>query len=422
MTERAPFALFRDMLLAPLTDALGAEREAMRPISSGKRVETPSDDPLDFIRARALDAEVENSKQFLVNIQDAIRMLDYADARVSEITDRLQRARVLALQAANDIYATGDRRMIAEEVDTVLEDMVEIANGRTDGMALFGGAETDGVPFLVERDANGRIDSVVYRGDRVEAARRIGAGTTELVEVTLVGSRIFQVDPYEVRSGLTVATDAAPLAGLLPAGETNVAIEVNGRRIVLDLAVDDLQDVAQKINDSIAGVTASVEAVGAAFALRIASDETDQVFLRDLGTGRFLQRMQIVDGIEPMAGNEHANAVAADVTIFSVLRDLREDLLTGENEAVIRAHLADLSTALDSNIEVRATVGGRRRRVEDAMTREEAYQVVYKRFLSEARDADFAKATTDLAQTRTKLQAAAEAAKGVAPVTLAQFI
>ena len=66
--------------------------------------------------------------------------------------------------------------------------------------------------------------------------------------------------------------------------------------------------------------------------------------------------------------------------------------------------------------------GGRRRRVEGTILREEAYQVELKRFLSLAQDADIAVATTDLARARTKIQAAAEALKGVAPVNLSQFI
>lgn len=423
MVFRAPTILFRDRLLAPLQAALETDRDATRPVASGKRVIVPSDDPLDYIRARGLEAEIESSRQFVENAQDAMRLLETADSKVSDLTDRLQRARTLVLQGASDSYTTADRALLGNEIDTILEDIVFIANARADGVALFGGAETDEDPFRVVRDAQGRVTDVVYRGDRVESRRRIGVGETDTEAVTFIGSLIFQVAPDDLRSGFTVANPNLPLAGLLPAGPTSVAISVNDRRITLDLSVDSLNDVAQKINDSIAGVTASVvDAGGGTFALRLVTDVPDQLFLKDLADGAFLFRMQLIDGVSPPTGNDHANAVANDLSLFRLLAEIRDDLQAGEGEDVLRRHLADLETALDSNVGIRATIGARQRRVELAQVREEGLQVEFKRFLSEAEDVDFAEATTELVRARTKLQAAAEAAKGVAPLTLANFI
>lgn len=424
MAVRAPLALLRESLLPPLEEALRRDRDATRPIASGKRVLVGSDDPLSFVRARGLEAELKNSIQFVTNAQDGLRLLDNAELRIAEIGERIQRARTLATQAANEVFSTADKAMLAEEVNLILEDLVFVANSRAEGSFLFAGTATDEEPFRVVRDpATNRITEVVYRGNRVETTRKIGVGETEESIVTLVGSAVFQVRPDQITGGFTVPDPTLPLAGFLPPGPTSVAIEVQGRRVVLDLATDSLNVVAQKINDSLAGATASaVDVGGGAFALRIAADTPDQLFLRDLGDGRFLQRMQVIDGITPPTANEHPNAARDNVSLFSLLVDLRDDLLAGEGNAVMARHLDDLGAALDANVSVRTTIGGRRRRVEGVIAREEFFQTEIRRFLSDAEDADIAAATTELALSRARLQAAAEAARGVTQTTLAQFI
>jgi flagellar hook-associated protein 3 FlgL len=424
MGLRAPLALLRESLLPPLQEALRRDRDAVRPISSGKRVLVGSDDPLSFVRARGLEGELKNSIQFIANAQDGLRLLDNAEIRIAEVGERIQRARILASQAANEVYATADKAMLAEEVNLILEDLVFVANSRAEGQFLFAGAKTDQEPFRVVRDAaTNRITDVVYRGNRVESRRKIGVGETEESIVTLVGSAVFQVRPDEITGGFTVANPALPLAGLLPAGPTSVAFEVQGRRIVANLTTDSLNVIAQRINDALTGATASAVNVGGGnFALRIRADTPDQLFLRDLGDGRFLQRMQVIDGITPPTANQHPSATRTNVSLFSLLRDLRNDLIAGQGNAAMGRHLDALETGIDANVSVRTTIGGRRRRVEGVIAREESFQIEVRRFLSEAQDADVAEATTELALSRARLQAAAEAARGVTQRTLADFI
>ncbi|MGD0776155.1 MAG: flagellin [Candidatus Solibacter sp.] len=124
--------------------------EATLQTSSGKRVNVASDAPdeLDIILQLRTD-EVHNS-QIQSNLGVAQADADAADSALSSATQLMDRATVLATQGANfTVDATG-RQSIADEVESLLDQMTAISNTAVQGRYIFGGDQDGTPPYAVD--------------------------------------------------------------------------------------------------------------------------------------------------------------------------------------------------------------------------------------------------------------------------------
>lgn len=142
-------------------------------ISTGVRVQAPSDDAvsfrrLDTIRRDNADAVVNKS-----NISLAQTILDQADTTLGSVTDQLQRAQELVIQAGGGILSDADRAIIATQLRSVVDDLISLANTPdARGGPLFGAATGD---TAVTRDASGAVS---FTGTGTAPGIPIGEGVT----------------------------------------------------------------------------------------------------------------------------------------------------------------------------------------------------------------------------------------------------
>ncbi len=74
-------------------------------ITSGSRINKPSDDPIGTAQALGLQESLDQSKQYGRNIDQANSWLNATDSALGSVTDALHRARELAVQAANGTFS-----------------------------------------------------------------------------------------------------------------------------------------------------------------------------------------------------------------------------------------------------------------------------------------------------------------------------
>lgn len=139
-------------------------------LSTGRRVVSPSDNPINARRALSLRTLISNSQQYLDNISAISPQFQETSTSIETIYEYGQRARELALQAANGTYGPEQLNNIAAEIDQLLEGVLLTANHTTNGRYIFGGTRTDAPPYVATRDAGGQITSVGYVGNN-EAIR-----------------------------------------------------------------------------------------------------------------------------------------------------------------------------------------------------------------------------------------------------------
>src|SRR5918997_3149127 len=88
-------------LLADLNASTTSVAKYQRQISSGRRIEKPSDDPLATHTAMRLRSALQGVEIDQRSIGDAKGWLDTTEAALNSITEVVQRANELALQGSN---------------------------------------------------------------------------------------------------------------------------------------------------------------------------------------------------------------------------------------------------------------------------------------------------------------------------------
>lgn len=178
---------FFNRSLAQMADLRGQIERNRTQIATGQRIERGSDDPaaaaqLRSVARRAALAEVEGDNAARLG-QD----LGAASTEVEAVTALLQRARELAVQAANTPTGADGWQAIAFELEQLSEELFTRANGASlTGEPLFAGLSS-GQAFT--RDAAG---NVTYAGTATSGAVPVAPGTA--IERGLPGSEVFEFD------------------------------------------------------------------------------------------------------------------------------------------------------------------------------------------------------------------------------------
>jgi flagellar hook-associated protein 3 FlgL len=159
-------------------------------LSTGLRVNSPSDDPIDARRAINTRSIIAKNTQYLENISNALPFLEETASTVQSVQQIFQRARELTLQGANGTNGQPQRDAIAEEINQLLETAVAEGNHNAAGRFIFSGTRTSTEAYSVTRDAQGQITSVTYEGN--DERYEIAIGTDETVRVNEPGSLVFQ--------------------------------------------------------------------------------------------------------------------------------------------------------------------------------------------------------------------------------------
>ena len=147
-------------------------------ITSGTRLTRPSDDPIGTARALTLQEGVDQSTQFLSNIDQANSWLNVTDSTLSAVTGAVQRARELAVQAASETTSASDRQAIDAEVQQLQQQVLGLAQTRSGSSYLFAGTRSDTPGYV---SANPSTMPGVYQGNNGLVQREVSAGETMAV-------------------------------------------------------------------------------------------------------------------------------------------------------------------------------------------------------------------------------------------------
>ena len=117
--------------------------KAMERLSSGKRINSASDDAAGMAVAAKLRADMRSLNQAVRNTNDAISLVSTYDGAASEIESILVRMREMAVQSANGTYSDDDRTNAQKEVDALIEEIDRIGNNTQFNRVNIAKAATD---------------------------------------------------------------------------------------------------------------------------------------------------------------------------------------------------------------------------------------------------------------------------------------
>lgn len=139
-------------------------------LSSGKRVNRPSDDPVAVSKLHNLNKSLNTIDQLVENGRYAKSQLELEDTVLNDAVSVLQRARELTVQMMNDTYNAADRRAAAEEIDQLIKQMRNLVNTRNpEKELLFAGVDSNAAAAFSDQaytDSGGHpvVDMVAYSG------------------------------------------------------------------------------------------------------------------------------------------------------------------------------------------------------------------------------------------------------------------
>lgn len=357
-------------------------------LATGKQVETPRDNPIATTNQMLYLSRMSEVDQYNKNIDEAKSYMDTADTSLQSMTQIFQRIRVLAVQGANGIYSNFERKeAAASEINQMLEELVTVANTKdAAGRSIFGGFKTGTQespnPFvpvyqtLTAGNQGQAMTGVEYRGDIGGIAREVSRG--EYLNVNVPGNRVF----WSTNQVLTSNKDATSYAS-----QTNQSIKIDGTEI--QIAAGDTTDlVIDKINNAGLNVKASK---GGRNNMILETTEPHQIWLEDVGSGRALKDLGLVNGEYPNPPNNYDPTVTVDgMSIFEMVIQLRDDLVRGDQELVGGRDLGLIDQGLENVLKHLATVGAKSNRIEQLAKRTETEKANVSEMLSKTEGIDYA--------------------------------
>jgi len=174
-------------------------------LSTGKRVNKPSDDPLRISHILNLRGKVKDIEQYLKNVEIAATWLGLTTQAVSQVGEVINGVRVVALRESNATSTPESQAVSAEEVRSLKVQLRNLANSTYGGRYLFAGTKTLTAPF----DEDG-----TYWGDQGEIELQIGEKRT--ITINSSGDKVFQEgeDVFAVLSDLETALEDGDSPGI----------------------------------------------------------------------------------------------------------------------------------------------------------------------------------------------------------------
>lgn len=367
-------------------------------IATGKRVQTPADDPVAAVHILELNRALKEADQYKANADVASNRLALEEQALQEVGSVLLRVRELAVQANNAPVGEEDRQMIAAELRQRLNQLIDIGNRKDgNGEYLFAGFSTQTQPF------SKTVAGVAYDGDQ--------------------GNRMLQVGPtqrvYDSHSGRDVFLSIPEGNGtfVLGASPGNTGEGVLGAGTVVSRNAWQPDD----------------------YTIRFTSPDGDYEVLDSNGTqvaaGTYTEGTAIefrgikieMDGM-PAEDDEFTVARSRTEDVFTTVQDLLNALegtppTTQANfNSEMGRILQQLDQASDHILKVRAEVGARMSSLDAAEASREDHKLELQRMKSDLEDLDYADALAKMNQQLVGLQAAQASYMNISQLSLFNYL
>ncbi|MGD9156950.1 MAG: flagellar hook-associated protein FlgL [Desulfobacteraceae bacterium] len=150
-----------------------------------KRINDLSDDPVGLVTVLDLRSSNSSLNQMERNISMGESWLNASESALSQLNNILTSTKELTVSMSSANVGSSERLNNANLVQGYLEEVISLANSSSGGRYIFGGTNTDTIPFTL--DATG--STVTYSGNDTAFSINIGKDTT--VPVGKDGKDIF---------------------------------------------------------------------------------------------------------------------------------------------------------------------------------------------------------------------------------------
>ena len=371
-------------------------------ISSGKRVQSPKDDPIAAVHLLELQRALNEAEQYGANSNVATNRLTLEEQALADVNNVLHRVRELAVQANSSTVDDAGRRLISEELRGRLQELVGLANQRdANGEFLFSGFATQTQPFALSGS------TVSYFGD--QGNRMLQVSSTQRVADSHSGYEVFMAIPEGNGTFVTGIGGANTGSGAVASGSVaNASQWIPDDYTITFTAAD-----AWQVTDSNGAVVTT-------------GTYTNSGETQTLSFGG----VQVNFSGAPATGDTFTVSRSRTEDIFSTLNALIGTLETQVSAGPTRAAfttnmanaLAQLQQTSDHVLAIRSQVGVRLSSLESAEASREDQKVELQRMQGELRDLDYAEAISRMNREMVGLQAAQMSYSRISQLSLFNYL
>lgn len=384
--------------LNPMLDVQKAISKTQEQISTNKRVLTPADDPIAATRILQLNQELADMGKYNNSLTLLNNRMLREETALTGLSQQLQKAQELVLQAGNAVINAEQRGFLATELQAVVDSMAQLMNSQdSSGEFLFAGYQGKTQPFV--KDADGRYQ---YQGDEGQRFMQVGPVTS--IAANDSGYQVFMNIPgvkptLNVRAGdKNSATPPAQLSGAEIRNPARFAEFAPGTAVI-----------EFNSNDAISPP-------GLKFTVRQVSD--GRVLLQNIPyvSGNDIEFAGMVVRIQgqPASGDSFIVESSDKKGLLEGIQDFIVDLQRLGDSSTDRAKLAssiettlgNLDNAQVQMLQTRSAVGARMNQIDSTLASNDDFKLTIQTALSELQDLDYAKAISQLTQETFVLEAA----------------
>jgi flagellar hook-associated protein 3 FlgL len=374
-------------------------------IASGRRIQTPSDDPIAASQALTLSQAKDRITQYGANIDAAKDALGLNDSVLSQVNDVLQSLRTLVVSAGNPSLNDTDRASLATDAAGQLQTLIGIANTKdADGHYLFSGFAGDTQAFTTSGSG-----AIVYNGDQGNRTLDVAPGRS--MQASYNGSDVFQ----QVRNGngsfVASASGSNTGGGTIDAGSV-----VNPSLLPGD---------TYRLQFNVSGGVTTYDVIDVTTSTTVSSGNAYT------GGGTItVAGMQVAVGGAPASGDTFTLAPSTSQSVFTTLQNLITTLKTpaagtaanAQLQNGLSAALANIDQASDHVLTIRADAGAGLAELDSLASSNSDRSLQYDATMSRLTDLDYNKALSDFARQQLSLQAAQKSFAAISSLSLFNFL
>ena len=178
--------------LNSLYNNMNALNKTYAQMSTGKKIQTVSDDPIIAGRALKLKTTVLETTQFESNTKEAMSWMEVTEASLDNMTEILKTIRTKCVQASTGTLEKEDRESIRTEIAQLWQQLQEEANNTYGGRYVFSGFKTN-EPLILVEDMTLESALTVAKDMPIPEDTKISAGSTIKEGSTFAGGSILGV-------------------------------------------------------------------------------------------------------------------------------------------------------------------------------------------------------------------------------------
>lgn len=397
---RVTTGMFHDFSVRSMQARQADIFNAQSQVSTGRRINKPSDAPVDALRVLERTQTLNRITQYDRNIGLAKQYLQQQDSLFGEVVTTLQSARDLALQMNNSTMGNENRRHAAIVLRDKLEHMVGLANTRdATGSYMFSGFMGTTQPFTID----GASGTVLYNGD--QGVRQIWVSEGRQMPLADSGDALFMQIP-----GGNGTFSMAPNSG-----NTGTVISDGGNLVNPALWQAGNYALRFSVDPGTQATTYSViDAAG-----NPVTDDAGPIVGREYKPGTAIQfnGIQFVLKGQPNDGDSFAITPSEPASVFAAMKELADQFdipkYSQADEArlnnAISNFLINIDQALEKFSGARAKAGDRLNAIEAIESAHQAESLLHEQTISSLQDTDYAESISKLSRHMQALEAAQKA-------------